>query len=236
MIYIIRHGQTDQNVAHRIQGQADFPLNGAGEQQAQEAAALLRARGVKFDRVYSSPLTRATKTAEIVAGCEASEVKYDDRLKEMDMGSYEGADLNNLPPEVLEFFKDFAHTPAPGGMEQLGDLVARIGGFLEDLKAELQVTADPAAKNLGTEASEAGSEASETETETSENAAIADEIKDASQINVLISTHAIAMKAALEYLTPGADGYYWSKFVKNCGVYAFELRDGAFTVPQELDV
>ena len=54
--------------------------------------------------------------------------------------------------------------------------------------------------------------------------------------NMLISTHAIAMKGALEFLTPESRGGYWSKYIGNCAVYAFELRDGGYTVPAEVRV
>ena len=54
MIYIIRHGQTEMNSRHALQGRSDFALNEAGLQQAQKAAE--RLRDVRFDRVYSSPL------------------------------------------------------------------------------------------------------------------------------------------------------------------------------------
>lgn len=52
--------------------------------------------------------------------------------------------------------------------------------------------------------------------------------------NILISTHAIAMKGALEYLTPDSGGSYWSKYIGNCAVYMCEIRDGNFTVPEEV--
>ena len=194
MIYIIRHGQTDQNKLMLIQGQRDFPLNETGEAQAREARDLLRSCGISFDKVYSSPLSRAQRTAEIVTG--GAPAKVDPRLIEMDYGPYEGCDLKNLPPEMVYFFKDFKNHPAPEGMEQLPDLVARLGAFLEDLR---------------------------------------DELGDTTGENVLLSTHAIAMKAALEYLTPGSDGAYWSKFVPNCGIYMFDLVDGKFTVPVEFE-
>lgn len=225
MIYLIRHGQTDENLAWRIQGQRDFPLNATGEAQAEEVRDRLRNLGISFARVYSSPLGRAVRTAEIVTGCEGREafgsaeepakaeapesneapgnaeppappaILIDDRLIEMNYGPYEGADLKDLPEALKEFFSDFVHNPAPEGMEQLPDLVARLGAFLEDVKPELEL--------LGPEA------------------------------DVLLSTHAIAMKAALEYLTPGSNGAYWSKFLPNCGIYRFELRDGEYTVPEE---
>ncbi|MBO7708840.1 MAG: histidine phosphatase family protein [Lachnospiraceae bacterium] len=52
--------------------------------------------------------------------------------------------------------------------------------------------------------------------------------------NILISTHAIAMKGALEYLTPDSRGGYWSRYIGNCAMYAFRLSDGAYTVPEQV--
>ena len=194
MIYIIRHGQTDQNVAHRIQGQRDFPLNETGEAQAAAARDELAARGIVFHRVWSSPLSRAARTAEIVVD-GAVEPVFDDRLKEMNFGPFEGTDLQAMPEDLKFFFKDFINHPAPEGVERLEDLKARLGAFLEDMKRD---------------------------------------IRGEENCNVLISTHAIALKAAMEYLTPDSGGKWWMTFVKNCAVYAFDLVDGEFTVPVEV--
>ncbi len=190
MIYLMRHGQTELNGRRVLQGRSDYPLNETGIRQAQEAAQALRRLGIRFDRVYASPLIRAVQTAEIVAPDVAPVL--DRRLIEMDYGPYEGADLEHLPPEVLTFFKDFAHNPAPAGMEQLSAVTARSGAFLESIRG------------VG------GS--------------------------ILLSTHAIAMKGALEYLTPGANGAYWAKYVGNCAVYAVENENGGFGVPYELEL
>ena len=132
MLYIIRHGQTELNSRHVLQGRSDLPLNEVGIQQAREAARKLQSLGICFDRVYSSPLMRAAQTAEIVA--PNTEPVIDGRLIEMDYGPYEGTDINRLPPEILEFFKDFAHNAAPRGMEQLTSVVERVGRFLEEIK------------------------------------------------------------------------------------------------------
>ena len=66
-IYIIRHGQTDLNKNHVLQGRVDEPLNEDGLRQAKFAAALLRTLDVSIDQVWSSPLQRAKDTAEIIA-------------------------------------------------------------------------------------------------------------------------------------------------------------------------
>ena len=185
MIYIIRHGQTEMNQAHALQGRSDQPLNENGIRQAQEAAKGFGS--LRFDRVYSSPLGRAIQTAEIVA--PGVPIVVDDRLIEMDYGPYEGVDLTDMPAELIEFFRDFVHNPAPEGMEQLSSVVKRSGAFIE-------------------------------------------EIKDLPG-NTLISTHAIAMKGILEYLTPDSGGRYWSKHIGNCAVYAADNKNGHVGAPSE---
>ena len=52
--------------------------------------------------------------------------------------------------------------------------------------------------------------------------------------DILIATHALAMKGALEYLTPESRGGYWSKYIGNCAVYSTELVDGGYSVPVEV--
>ena len=51
---------------------------------------------------------------------------------------------------------------------------------------------------------------------------------------VLISTHAIAMKGALEYLTPESKGSYWGTNIGNCAVYRTILRNGVYSIPIQL--
>ena len=103
MIYIIRHGQTELNSRGVLQGRSDHALNETGIAQAREAAE--RLRDIPFSVVWSSPLVWALQTAEIIAPGLTPNV--DDRLIEMDYGPYEGADLHNLPQEVITFFRDF---------------------------------------------------------------------------------------------------------------------------------
>ena len=193
MIYIIRHGKTEMNRAGALQGRSDHPLNEEGIAQAEKAGELFRMAGITFDRVYSSPLIRAVQTAQLATADESPEIVIDDRLIEMDYGPYEGMSLDDPAPEVLVFFKDFAHNPAPEGMEPLADIVSRMGAFLEDVRTE------------------------------------------AARSDILVSTHAIAMKGALEYLTPDSGGAYWSTFIANCAIYTCGIDGhGAWTVPREM--
>jgi broad specificity phosphatase PhoE len=70
-IYLIRHGQTDWNIQQRFQGREDIPLNEVGILQAVECGNALK--GDYFKAVITSPLTRASKTAEIIADIVSAE-------------------------------------------------------------------------------------------------------------------------------------------------------------------
>ncbi len=71
LVYIVRHGQTDWNRELRLQGREDVPLNEEGLAQSEECAALFKnaseSFGISLSNIYSSPLSRAMKTAEIIA-------------------------------------------------------------------------------------------------------------------------------------------------------------------------
>lgn len=89
-IYVIRHGETDANKNHLLQGTIDWPLNDFGIELAEITGTNMK--GIKFDACFSSPLTRAKQTAEIVLRNSGNniDIKYDDRIKEINMGVYEG--------------------------------------------------------------------------------------------------------------------------------------------------
>ena len=129
-IYIIRHGKTAMNHANLLQGRSDIPLNEEGIRQAQSAGD--RLKDVRFDYVFTSPLGRAVQTASIVV--PAVKPLVEDLLIEMDYGPFEGTDLTHLPEELVSFFSDFVHNPAPEGMEQLPAVVERAGRFLEGIR------------------------------------------------------------------------------------------------------
>ena len=61
-IYLLRHGTTEWNSEHRIQGHTDIPLDSIGLKMAEETGKALHDMGIAFDLVYSSPLSRAIET------------------------------------------------------------------------------------------------------------------------------------------------------------------------------
>jgi probable phosphoglycerate mutase len=103
-ICVVRHGETDWNVAGILQGWIDVPINEKGRRQADELADSFSASG--FSAVYTSPLIRALETAEIVARVlRLPPPICHDGLKERHFGVVQGvpkAELAALNPELLK--------------------------------------------------------------------------------------------------------------------------------------
>jgi probable phosphoglycerate mutase len=86
--YFLRHGETDWNRLHLMQGQTDTPLNPNGVVQAEAAAQFLTSR--KITAVCSSPLRRARATAELICARVNAPLVVINDLRECSYGSYEG--------------------------------------------------------------------------------------------------------------------------------------------------
>lgn len=137
-LYIIRHGETDLNKAHLLQGQVDIPLNETGRWEAREAASHILKWGWQFDMAYSSPLGRALETCQIVVrGSQQKTLGKDDiitdpRLKEINFGVNERMpfDLTRFVPGSMT---DTLHYNVPQGGESFQQVVARTGDFLQEL-------------------------------------------------------------------------------------------------------
>lgn len=87
-IYIFRHGQTDYNVSRRVMGQLDIPLNETGLTQATKLAEKMLDKQIKV--IYTSPLSRAKQTAQIVSKKIGASLISDNKLKERNNGKLEG--------------------------------------------------------------------------------------------------------------------------------------------------
>jgi broad specificity phosphatase PhoE len=98
-LLLVRHGETDWNADGRLQGQTDRPLTDFGRRQARELADELA--NEELAAVYSSDLSRARETAEIVAERLGLPVVLDPDLREKDWGSWEG--LTAVERDRVEF-------------------------------------------------------------------------------------------------------------------------------------
>jgi broad specificity phosphatase PhoE len=87
-LLLVRHGETNWNAERRWQGHADVPLNERGREQARALAEQLA--GESIDAIYSSDLSRARDTAEIVGARLNVPVVVDADLREIDVGAVEG--------------------------------------------------------------------------------------------------------------------------------------------------
>jgi broad specificity phosphatase PhoE len=110
-IVLVRHGETDWNRERRFQGHADTPLNEDGRSQAQELAELLVAKPVTA--LYTSPLRRASETAEILAATLGVEACALEALREIDVGAWEGLTID----EVTERYPERADEDWRSGWE-----------------------------------------------------------------------------------------------------------------------
>jgi glucosyl-3-phosphoglycerate phosphatase len=102
-----RHGQTAFNADRRFQGQSDVPLNAAGRGQAERAAPYLAA--MRPDAIFSSDLSRASETAEVLARLTGLPVQLDKDLRERGGGSWEG----KTAAEIAELYPDAYAAWAP---------------------------------------------------------------------------------------------------------------------------
>ena len=133
MLYIMRHGITDWNKKHKLQGRTDIPLNDEGRKMAKAAAG--EYKDIHFDICYCSPLIRARETAQIMLDGRNIPIITDERLSEMCFGVYEGLensfDIPDCPINMLFYHPEKYTTPAEGA-ESLEELFARTGEFLND--------------------------------------------------------------------------------------------------------
>lgn len=91
-ILILRHGQTEWNLARRFQGAMDSPLTALGLRQAEAQGRILHAHlgGSRHHRLLCSPQPRAMRTADIALSPLNAAARTDDRLREITLGQWEG--------------------------------------------------------------------------------------------------------------------------------------------------
>jgi glucosyl-3-phosphoglycerate phosphatase len=136
-IILLRHGQTDYNVAGRMQGHLDSVLTPAGHEQAAAAAPVLAA--LEPDRVISSDLRRAVDTAEVVGAACGLPVKFDVRLRETHLGLWQGrtvAEIDRSYPDAIAAWRSDPTWAPPGGESRVA-VVARSRPVVDELDAEL---------------------------------------------------------------------------------------------------
>ena len=130
-LVLLRHGQSQWNLENRFTGFHDVDITAEGEKEAAQAGEKLAAAGITFDKVFTSTLLRANRTAEIAlknAGQEdllAGMVRHDD-LRERDYGDLTGLNKDEtrakFGDEQVHIWRRSYDVPPPGG-ECLQDVV-----------------------------------------------------------------------------------------------------------------
>jgi broad specificity phosphatase PhoE len=153
LLYYVRHGLTDWNIAGRLQGHRDIPLNQAGRLQAVHCSQILGdlfARegcpAAHFDYV-SSPLTRARETMEIMRanlGMAATGYGIDPALTEISFGEWEGltyAEVMMRDPDIVAKREADKWQFLPPGGENYRQLALRVGAWYASLERDTIVCA-----------------------------------------------------------------------------------------------
>lgn len=138
-LFLVRHGETADNVKMRYVGIRDEPLTNEGKKQAQQAAAALAQ--LPIDLIITSPLSRAANTAAAIQNGCGVELRIDSRLAEGSFGRWEGLTrsevlaMGNQEAEYLSRWESDASCAPPGG-ESFVEVQNRIAGLVAELKRD----------------------------------------------------------------------------------------------------
>ena len=143
-LVLLRHGQSQWNLENRFTGWKDVPLTEQGIKEAKNAGNLIKKNNIKFDKIYSSVLERANKTAEIAMKeaemdelYENGKLNYvrDKSLNERDYGDLVGLNkaetADKFGKEQVQIWRRSYDTPPPNG-ESLKDVVERVSPYFTE--------------------------------------------------------------------------------------------------------
>lgn len=128
-LYIVRHGQTDWNSQHKVQGKADISLNSKGIAQAEEIRKKLE--NELIDLIICSPLKRAKETAEVINRDRNIPIIYDEEISERDFGEFEGNNQKDFDFNGFWSYKQDQHYESA---ENIKDFFYRIYTRLDKIK------------------------------------------------------------------------------------------------------
>jgi glucosyl-3-phosphoglycerate phosphatase len=137
-LVVVRHGETLDNAAGIWQGLKDSELSPVGLAQADKAAPVVAA--YQPELIVASDLARARVTAERLGEAAGMAVRLDPRLREIDVGEWQGvttAQVRNRDPELLAAMGRGEDVRRGHTGETVGALAARVRAALDDVIAEL---------------------------------------------------------------------------------------------------
>ena len=211
-IYLARHGTTEWNSVRRIQGRTDIELDETGIEMARQTGQCLFDLGIRFDHVFSSPLKRAYKTAELLShplavsgNCKAPAIQTDKRLTELCFGDFEGRNVEEMLADPECAFRYFKADPKRYNDEIIE--LRHVTGYSEN------ISENPLPETL----TELFLRSSEFIREIIEPLVLS---CDNSHTNILISGHGAVNKALLMYFNRSDDlNHFWGEGLQpNCGI------------------
>ncbi|HEX73881.1 MAG TPA: histidine phosphatase family protein [Dehalococcoidia bacterium] len=140
-IILARHGETEWNVEEVFRGRIDIELNETGLRQAQLLAEYLSA--LTIDTIYSSPLRRALKTAEMIAGYHKLDVEITHGLIDFNYGEWQGLPHQEVKDRYMELYAEWMENPHLIQMlsgESLNDVRQRAMDVVSDVIAKYKGT------------------------------------------------------------------------------------------------
>jgi broad specificity phosphatase PhoE len=115
--FLIRHGETEFNRLGIFRGRYEVDLNDRGRRQAGEIGAVLESEGIDF--IFTSPLSRAVETAEIVSRSIGVEYRIDEAFNNISLGEWQGVEKKKIQHDFPEEWKLWTTNPEnlliPGG-------------------------------------------------------------------------------------------------------------------------
>ncbi|MGE8203011.1 histidine phosphatase family protein [Heyndrickxia sp. NPDC080065] len=136
-LYITRHGETEWNIQNRMQGWGDSELTENGIGNAVSLGG--RLKEVKFKAIYSSPSKRTRVTAELIRGIKNIPIVYDEKLKEINMGEWEGKTKSYIIdhyPNEYHLFWNAPHLYHSDNGENFIDLQIRVLKAIDTIKEQ----------------------------------------------------------------------------------------------------
>jgi len=136
-LYLIRHGQSEWNILSKVQGQKDARLTDLGREQAKKIGKRLIDEDI--DIIYSSDLSRALETAEIISSIINKPVIESREIREINFGLWEGLTLEEIQDKYAEEYLIWMKSPDKltlEGAETLESLKNRVMPFVDKIITE----------------------------------------------------------------------------------------------------
>ena len=134
-LILIRHGETEWNSQQRMQGHSNSDLSEEGRAQIESLGQWMK--NVSFDHIYSSDSLRARQTAEAITKYSGHTLKIDQRLREKNLGVFEGLtteEAKERHPEIFRLFKTAGSNYVIDEGESTQQLLDRALEFIEEIR------------------------------------------------------------------------------------------------------